>query len=304
MRRPSVLWIAIALAVGAVAGASPARASGRDFTGSPAPELAAPEGLSGYAPGTSLASLRGHPVVLKFMFTTCPACQGSMPEFERLHRRYAPRGVVCIAVAYDSRPAVEAMWARNGYTVPVAVDAAGSTPRRYGVTTYPTSYLIGADGIVRSYDYVSDALLERELARGGVSAPAPVVAASSSASSAERNVAELGEVPSALAAAKDAAARNDYGAVLRVVEAHLDADADPADVVAAARRIQTVAKRRCETREARIEERWSRGDRVGAYEALVVAAEDFHGTTCAAHLEARVKAVRDYLVREGIVSVR
>src|SRR5262249_31056410 len=80
--RPFVLVASAVLAV--ALGASPcarqAQAYGRDLTGSIAPELYVSQGLYGLSSGASLASMRGHPVVLKFFFTHCPACRASLPE--------------------------------------------------------------------------------------------------------------------------------------------------------------------------------------------------------------------------------
>jgi peroxiredoxin len=274
---------------------TPARASGRDLTGSPAEEIYVQQGFNGIAPGATLASFRGRPVAMKFFFTDCPACRASLPNFERLHRLYARRGIQFLVVAYDTRHAVESYWRRNGLTLPVAIDEYGVTPARYGVTSYPTSYVIDAAGIVRSYDVVTEGVLERELSRAGVAA-APAAAA---APDPARNVAELGVVPAALAPVRDAAAKNDYGAVLRAVEPHERNAADPADVVAAAVRIAAIARARLAARIARIEVRWGSGDRKGAYEALTRVAEDFRGTASERELADRVARVRERLVALG-----
>lgn len=327
MRR---LLAAAALAVVTSALLAPnARAEGHNLTGQPAPEIYVQQGLYTLPTGCTLQSFRGRPVVLKFFFTNCPACRESLPEFERLFRQYGTRAQF-IAVAYDNRWAVESMWKRLGYTMPIAIDEYGLTAQRYGITTYPTSYLVGADGIVRSYDVVTGGLIEREIARAGIVAPA--VAASSAgtppntsvmpaigaaptnlgspaapiaAGGGERNVTELGEVPAALAGVADAARQNDYGAVLRIVEKHLDAAKDANDVVQAASRIEKIAIQRSERRKAKIQERWKLGDQIGAYDQIGVMIEDFRGTQIEAELRGwsdRVKA--DLVARHMITASR
>ena len=247
----------LALFLGTVATAfapSTALAAGRNLTGSPAPEIYVPQGLFGLQSGTTLASLRGHVVVLKFFFTGCPTCRASLPEFESLYRRYASRGVQFIALAYDSASNVSYYWPRNGLTVPVAVDESGVTPGRYGISTYPTNYVIGADGVVVAYDDLRDWVIERALTSAGSSAPAPAPAAVGLPLTArEKNLKEIGDVPLALAGVRDAAAENDYGAVLRIAEKVLAAPGQSADVVAAAKRVEAIAKQRYENRLARIE---------------------------------------------------
>ncbi|MFO0933789.1 MAG: TlpA disulfide reductase family protein [Planctomycetota bacterium] len=309
--------------------AADARAEGHNLTGQPAPEIYVQQGLYTLPTGVTLQSFRGRPVVLKFFFTNCPACRESLPEFERLFRQYGTRAQF-IAVAYDNRYAVESMWRRMGYTMPIAIDEYGLTAQRYGITTYPTSYLVGADGVVRSYDVVTGGLIERELARAGVVAPAVAASSAGTASNpsvtpaigaaptnlggpsapvaaggGERNVAELGEIPSALTGVADAARQNDYGAVLRIVQKHLDAATDTTEVVQAANRIEAIAIQRSERRKAKIQERWKLGDQIGAYDQIGVMIEDFRGTSLERSLKEwseRVKA--DLVARHVIASSR
>jgi len=289
-RSASVLALLLGTAATALV-PSTALAAGRDLTGSPAPEIYVPQGLYGLASGTTLASLRGHVVVLKFFFTGCPTCRASLPEFESLYRRYASRGVQFIALAYDSASNVSYYWPRNGLTVPVAVDESGVTPGRYGVSTYPTNYVIGADGVVVAYDDLRDWVIERAVSAAGSKAPAPVPAAVGvPMTTREKNLKELGDLPIALAGARDAAAENDYGAVLRLSEKVLAAPGQGAEVVAAAKRVEGIAKQRYENRLARIEARRQAGDVTGARAALQHMAEDFRGTQLEQKLLDRLKA--------------
>jgi peroxiredoxin len=161
MRRPS-LWV-LATSLFVFGAARTARAEGNDLTGQRAPEINVQEGVQGIATGTSLAAYRGEVVVLKFWFTRCPACRRSLPEFQTLYQRFAPRGVRFLAIAYDETSNVRTYLRSTGFTFPVAIDGGGVTATRYGVFTYPTTYVIGADGIVKAYAQLSAALLEREL---------------------------------------------------------------------------------------------------------------------------------------------
>jgi peroxiredoxin len=264
-RTHTLLSVAV-LAALSLATARPARAEGRDWTGMAAPDLEVPQGVNGLASGTSLRSLRGTVVVVKFFFTECPTCRASLPEFDALARAYGARGVQFIGVAYDDVGTLQAFMRNNGYSFPVAVDPTGSIPRRWGVETYPTNYLVGADGVVKAYNDLSSARLERELE----------VAASWARR--ERNVRELGAVPPALRAAVDAAAENDYGQVARVVKDHHDATKDGAAVVEAAARIEKIVEQRWSNRVERIRRRIEGGDRAGGAVDVQRLMADFHDT--------------------------
>lgn len=339
----------LAAVLGGLAGARPAHAEGRNFTGQMAPEIYVQQGLFGLPTGATLHSLRGRPIVLKFFFTRCGACRDTLPDLERQFRVYGRR-VQFIAVAFDNRPAVEAMWRRSGFTMPVAIDEHGVTPQRYGIVTYPTAYLIGADGVVRSYDMITDGMLEREAQRasamfaqptaltgapsnatagttpgagaGGAARVTPAVggagpaavpagtdlalrpAAAPPVDAGERNISELGEVPSALAGAKELARRNDYGGVLRLVEGHFDETVHAAEVVAAAHRIERIAIERSERRKQRIRDRWALGDPAGAYEMLLSMVEDFRATTLERPLREWSERVRADLASRGQLAGR
>jgi peroxiredoxin len=265
-RRKTLLLSAVAFAVGAFASALPARAEGRDWTGMAAPDLDVQQGLFGLAPGTSLKTLRGKVVVVKFFFTDCPTCRSSLPDYEALWRAYTPRGVQFIAVAYDDSSTIQGYMRSNGFSFPVAVDSSGATPRRWGVQTYPTNYLVGADGVVKAYNNLSAGLIERELeaAAGG--------------SKRDKNILELGTVPAALSGVVDAAGKNDYGQVARVLRDHRDATKDEAAVLEAAARIERIVEQRWANRVERIRRRMDAGDRAGASSDLQRLISDFHDT--------------------------
>jgi peroxiredoxin len=262
-RTPSILTAVALAAAGLAVFAAPVRAEGRDWTGITAPDLDVHQGLFGLAPGTSLRTLRGKVVVVKFFFTDCPTCRASMPEFDGLARTYGARGVQFIGVAYDDSSTIQSYMQSNGYSFPVAVDSSGSVPRRWGVTTYPTNYVVGADGVVKAYNNVSVAVLERELeaAAGG--------------SRRDKNIRELGTVPPALAGVVEAAGQNDYGQVARVLTA---AKKDPAPVSEAVVRIERIVEQRWANRVERIRSRMNSGDRAGAAVDLQRLLSDFHDT--------------------------
>ncbi len=272
MRRRLLAALAVLALV--TTGASLAQAAGNDLTGQRAPDLYVPQAYQGVQPGATLATYSGKVLVLKFFFTGCPTCRASLPGFQSLVNQYAARPEVrFLALAYDTFDNVASLARSNGYTFPIAVDPDGVTPKRYGVHTYPTDYVIGADGIVKAYDTLSTWAIDRAAASA-----APVAPPVSPETIRERNVRELGDVPPVLAAAKVAAGDNDYGQVLKVVEPHLDGAKDAAGVVAAARRIQAIAYEHYYARARKILALWN-ADRAAAWKAIDAFRSDFAGTS-------------------------
>ena len=289
MRRWTASIVGFALFVG-LSVPRAADAGGNDLTGRPAPEIRLTDGLNGATAATTLASLRGKVVCLKFWLTHCPVCRGTLPEFQSIHETYGPngsgggRGVVCLGVVIDTAGGVGPYLREAGWTFPVGCDPDQGSSSRYGVRGFPGDYLIGFDGVVAASNGFPRYLVEREIERARPSVDEP-----------KKNVEELGDVPAVLSAAKDAAAKNDYGAVLRLVEAHRDATKEPANVVAAAERIRELCKARWSRRVEKIRARWDGGDQRGAYADAVRFSDDFKDTTFHAPTVKWTKSLADLL---------
>jgi thiol-disulfide isomerase/thioredoxin len=114
---------------------------------------------------TSLAALRGHPVLLEFYGVWCNACQGDVPLLNSLQKTYGPRGLQVLSVTgspycinYES----------NGDTSPVSMYDLFRYKQTFRVTyqqvldqgtrvfnmygrgsVFPTFYVIDRKGIVR-----------------------------------------------------------------------------------------------------------------------------------------------------------
>ncbi len=90
-------------------------------------------------------------VILNFFATWCGPCRAEMPELERFQRE-AGNGVRLIGVdAQEARELVAAFIAQVQTTFPVVVDD-GPVLRRYGVDSFPTTVVIGADGRIKLYE--------------------------------------------------------------------------------------------------------------------------------------------------------
>jgi len=118
----------------------------------------------------SLSDYKGKAVFLNFWATWCGPCKMEMPHIQQLYEAYGENGgedLVILAVANPkdeehpysqdvSRPEVEAFVAEGGYTFPVLMDAAGEVFYQYGISAFPTTFMIDREGNV--FGYVQGAL--------------------------------------------------------------------------------------------------------------------------------------------------
>lgn len=91
------------------------------------------------------------PVLLDFWATWCRPCERSLPATQRLHERFAERGLTVIGVAVDGprnwarvRPFANRL--RLGF--PQVLDEDGSLGRRFHVGAVPTTILVDRGGRV------------------------------------------------------------------------------------------------------------------------------------------------------------
>lgn len=113
--------------------------------GAPAPTVRLP-GLQGTVDSTAL---KGQVLFVDFWASWCAPCRRSFPWLGEMQAKYGGRGFQVLAINVDrERRAADGFLADVPARFTVAFDAAGETPRRYGVKGMPTSVLVGADGLV------------------------------------------------------------------------------------------------------------------------------------------------------------
>lgn len=121
----------------------------------------------------TLADYKGKVVILNIWATWCQPCRTEMPSMEKLYKEFGPQGMEIVAVSVDDAgadPAIRDFVKEFGLTFTVLHDSEGETARRYQVTGYPESFIIGREGTIRrkvfaAADWSSDAnrALIREL---------------------------------------------------------------------------------------------------------------------------------------------
>lgn len=248
------------------------RAGGSDLDGQPAPEIRLTDGLNGASASTTLASLRGKVVLLKFWLTKCPICRGTLPAFQALSDRYGRSGATCLGVVIDTAEGVSPYLRQAGWTFPVGCDPQGSNASLYGVSHYPGDYVIGIDGVVRASNGFPRDVIEEELRK--------------------YRLAELGSVPDALAAVRDLVEGNDYGAALRKGEALAKAEGASAEVKTAVARLAAIARQRQDNRFLRVDAlARDGGGRPAALAEAQRILEDFKGTSLETRALERVNAL-------------
>ena len=111
-----------------------------------------------------LSDYRGKTVFLNFWATWCGPCQREIPDIEALyHERGGNEGdLVVLGVANPktdehpqnsdvSEPELRAFIDEHGITYPVLMDTTGQLFSAYGVTAFPTTFMIDAKGNVFGY---------------------------------------------------------------------------------------------------------------------------------------------------------
>lgn len=113
-----------------------------------------------------LADLRGKAVLINFWASWCEPCRAEMPSLQALAERLGPQKMVVLAVNFKESAASATQFAqRTGLALPVLLDPNGTLARQWGVSIFPSTVLIGADGRVR-------AVVRGEMDWGGTGAAA------------------------------------------------------------------------------------------------------------------------------------
>jgi cytochrome c biogenesis protein CcmG/thiol:disulfide interchange protein DsbE len=114
--------------------------------GQPAPAFEAP-GNSG---SVRLADMKGKVVYVDFWASWCAPCKQSFPFMNDMQAKYGPRGFQIVGVTVDrKREDAEKFLASTPAKFTVAYDTSGKVAGTYKPKGMPTSFLIGADGVVR-----------------------------------------------------------------------------------------------------------------------------------------------------------
>ena len=119
----------------------------------PAPDFTL---LDQYGNSHTLSDYKGKTVFLNFWATWCPPCRAEMPEIQE---EYGENNsdVIILGIASPevgqegSAEDIAAFLSENNYTYPVVMDTDGIMSYYYGISAYPTTFMIDKDGNVYGY---------------------------------------------------------------------------------------------------------------------------------------------------------
>jgi peroxiredoxin len=97
-----------------------------------------------------LSDFRGRPVVLNFFTTWCGPCRSEMPGMQAMFETYVTQGLVLLAVDLGDAPAdVKAYAKEMNLSFPLLLDEESSVGNLYGVNSFPRTFFIDSEGIIR-----------------------------------------------------------------------------------------------------------------------------------------------------------
>lgn len=97
-----------------------------------------------------LVGLRGRPVVVNVWASWCPPCRAEMPLLERAGRTYRGRVAFVGVDSKDDRAAAAAFLDEVGVSYANVFDGSGDVRRDLLLRGFPTTYLFGPDGTLRT----------------------------------------------------------------------------------------------------------------------------------------------------------
>lgn len=117
----------------------------------------------------TLSDYKGKTVFLNFWATWCGPCKSEMPDIQKLYEAYGENqeDLIVLGVVQpnnDELPfsqegtedEIREFIDQGGYTYPTVMDETGEISAMYGITAFPTTFMIDKDGNV--YGYVMSAL--------------------------------------------------------------------------------------------------------------------------------------------------
>jgi thiol-disulfide isomerase/thioredoxin len=97
-----------------------------------------------------LRDYRGKLVLLNFWATWCPPCVEEIPSLGRLQKTFPKDDLVVLSVDIgESKKEVQAFLQQVPADFPVLLDPDGSTVKQWKVIAFPTTFVIGRDGIIK-----------------------------------------------------------------------------------------------------------------------------------------------------------
>jgi cytochrome c biogenesis protein CcmG, thiol:disulfide interchange protein DsbE len=144
---PSQAAVTASPATSPTAGASVSGGSENFHIGDAAPALVVPQVGGGTI---DLSALKGTPVWVNFMQTTCEPCITEFPLMNGFAARYGEAGLVILAIDIREEEGLVSSFAQSlNATFPLGLDTDGAAQRTWRAFALPTHFWVDKDGIVR-----------------------------------------------------------------------------------------------------------------------------------------------------------
>jgi thiol-disulfide isomerase/thioredoxin len=102
----------------------------------------------------SLASMKGHVVILDFWATWCPPCRAELPLLDQLEKDFASQGLKIVAIdVHEPKDTIQKFLDKNPLSLIVLLDEQGTVTQKQYLNTdgnLPHTVVIGKDGKVKS----------------------------------------------------------------------------------------------------------------------------------------------------------
>ena len=98
-----------------------------------------------------LSDYFGKPIVLNFWAYWCGPCQSEMPEFNTRYEELGGDVVFLMVHADPDTTQGKSYIVANSFDFPVVYDEKGQAAAAYGITAFPTTFFIDAQGNVQAY---------------------------------------------------------------------------------------------------------------------------------------------------------
>jgi len=108
--------------------------------------------LTSYGLEGKLPDLHGKVVLVDFFASWCGPCKESFPVMQELHKKYADKGLIIIAINLDkNKEDMEDFLKQHPASFVIVRDAANKLVREVKIPTMPSSFLIDQNGKVHAF---------------------------------------------------------------------------------------------------------------------------------------------------------
>ena len=98
-----------------------------------------------------LSDFQGQVILVNAWATWCPPCVAEMPDLQAYYQAHQDENFVILGInAGDTFRAAFEFASQKGITFPILLDPEVSLLTNLGIHSFPTSILVGADGVVKN----------------------------------------------------------------------------------------------------------------------------------------------------------